>query len=408
MSASKDHPRIVDVRAYLIAPDQRKPDASRPGSWLFYQEASTPMSKYEKYKRHRSSWGVDVLKKFVVEIETSDGTRGIGVGNGGFVGCFLTEDHFKRFLIGADPRDINLIWDQMFLGSLHYGRKGVAIMVISVIDLALWDLLGKLRGEPVYKLIGGQTKDRLTCYLTGPRPEAAKEKGFWGGKVPLPYGPTEPDGLQKNYDYLAARRKNVGPGYRIMVDCSMSLSVAYTIKLVIKCADLDTEWWEEVLSPDDTEGYVQLRQALPTTQFTTGEHEYTRYGHRKLIEGRLLDIIQPDIMWCGGLTELRRIGAHAAAYDVAVVPHATSHYSVHFCMSPPNAPIVEYMAYAADGTDTGPGNGDFFVKEPLPTHGIVKPEEFDKPGFGLEISPHVKLVPAGEVLKPYHDLFDGR
>ncbi|EOO01272.1 putative l-rhamnonate dehydratase protein [Phaeoacremonium minimum UCRPA7] len=405
MAASKEYPRIVAVRTFLVAPDPRKSEADKPGHWLYYQEIANPMSKYSIYKDRRESWGVDVLKDFCVEIEASNGTKGFAIGHGGFVGCFLTEQHFKRFLIDADPRDTNLIWDQMYRGSQHYGRRGITMMIISVIDLALWDLLGKIRGEPVYKMIGGQTKDRLAAYCTGPNPDIAREQGFWGGKVPLPYSPSEPNSLQKNYDVLAAHRKKAGPEFPLMVDCYMSLNIPYAIKLINKCADLDIEWWEEVLSPDDHEGYGQLRQALPHVRWATGEHEYTRWGFRKLIENRLLDVLQPDVMWCGGMTELVRIATHAAAYDIDIVPHGTSHYTVHFCMSQQNAPLIEYVAYSPDGRNVGPVHGDFFIKEPLPTGGLVETKEFDKPGFGLEISPHVKLVPAEELLKPFYDIF---
>lgn len=405
MSTSEEHPRIVAVQTFLVAPDLTKAPEDKPGYWLYNEEIANPMSKYTKYKDNRDSWGVDVLKHFCVEIEASDGTIGFAIGHGGLVGCFLTEEHLKRFLIDADPRDTNMIWDQMYRGSQHYGRRGLTMMVISVIDLALWDLLGKIRGEPVYKLIGGQTKDHLTAYCTGPNADIAKEQGYWGCKVPLPYGPDEPNSLQKNYDALAAHRKKGGPGYRIMVDCYMSLTISYAIKFITKCADLDIEWWEEVLSPDDSEGYIQLKQALPHIRWASGEHDYTRYGFRKLIEARLLDVLQPDVQWCGGLTELLRIATHAAAYDISVVPHGTSHYTVHFCMSQPNAPLIEYVAYSPDGKSVGPVYGDFFIKEPLPTDGIVKVEEFNKPGFGLEISPHVKLISACDILKPYYDIY---
>lgn len=405
MTTPKEWPRITAVRTFLVAPDPTKSAEDQPGHWLYNQEISNPMSKYAKYKDKRESWGVDVLKNFCVEIETSDGTKGFAIGHGGFVGCFLTEQHFKRFLLDADPRDTSLIWDQMYRGSQNYGRRGITIMIISVIDLALWDLLGKIRGEPVFKLIGGQSKDHLTAYCTGPYPDIARQQGFYGGKVPLPYSPTEPDSLQKNYDVLAEHRNKAGPGFPLMVDCYMSLDIPYAIKLITKCADLDIEWWEEVLSPDDTEGYTKLRQALPGVRWASGEHEYTRYGYRQLIESRLLDVLQPDVMWCGGLTELIRIATHAAAYDTPIVPHGTSHYTVHFCMSQPNSPLIEYVAYSPDGKSVGPVHGDFFVKEPLPTDGIVKPEEFSKPGFGLEISPHVKLIPARELLKPFYDIF---
>src|SRR3954468_20147401 len=107
--------------------------------------------------------------------------------------CWLVHQHFERFLIGADPRDTNHLFEQMYRGSMFYGRKGLPVAVISVIDLAIWDLLGKIRNEPVYKMIGGATRERLHFYCTGPEPSAAKEMGFIGGKVPLPYSPEEPD-----------------------------------------------------------------------------------------------------------------------------------------------------------------------------------------------------------------------
>ena len=186
---------------------------------------------------------------------------------------------------------------------MFYGRKGLPIAIISVIDLAIWDLLGKLRNEPVYRLIGGATKERLDFYCTGPQPTAAREMGFWGAKVPLPFCPEEGhSGLRKNVEFLRKHREAVGPDFPIMVDCYMSLNVSYTIELVKACQDLNINWWEECLSPDDTDGFAQIKRAHPTVKFTTGEHEYSRYGFRKPIEGRNLDIIQPDVMWLGGMT----------------------------------------------------------------------------------------------------------
>lgn len=125
--------------------------------------------------------------------------------------------HFKRFLLGADPRDTNLLWDQMFRASMFYGGKGLPIAVISCVDLAIWDLLGKIRNEPVYKMIGGLTKEYLSLYSTGPLPGEAKRLGFWGGKVPLPYGPEELDGMRKNIEFLTKHRREVGPDFPLMV-----------------------------------------------------------------------------------------------------------------------------------------------------------------------------------------------
>lgn len=164
------------------------------------------------------------------------------------------------------------MWDQMFRATTFYGRKGLPVATISVVDLALWDLLGKIRGEPVYKMIGGATRDKLSFYCTGPDSVAAKKMGFFGVKVPLPYGPDDGnEGLRKNIEFLRKHREDVGPDYPIMVDCYMALNVPYTIQLATACLDLNINWWEEVLHPDDNDGFKQLKQALPQLRFTTGE-----------------------------------------------------------------------------------------------------------------------------------------
>lgn len=290
----------------------------------------------------------------------------------------------------------------MYRASMFYGRKGLPTAVISVIDLALWDLLGKIRNEPVYKMIGGDTKQgRLNFYCTGPEPAAAKANGFFGGKVPLPYSPGEgPEGLRKNIEYLRQKRAEVGPDFPLMVDCYMSLNVQYTIELVEKCKNLDIHWWEECLSPDDFDGHALLKRAHPTIRFTTGEHEYSRYGFRKLVEGRNLDIIQPDVMWLGGLTELLKVAAMASAYDVPVVPHASGPYSYHFVVSQSNSPFQEYLANSPDGKSVLPVFGGLFVDEPIPTKGYLNVMDLDKPGFGLELSPSAPLIDAQHIFNP--------
>jgi len=265
------------------------------------------MSNYASYRKSRTSWGIGVLGSILVEIESEDGTIGVATGTGGVPAAWLIQNHFSRFLHKQDARNINLMWDQMYKASLPYGRKGITIMAISAVDLALWDLLGKIRDEPVYHLIGGMTRDQIDFYCTGPDSAAIKDMGFWGAKVPLPYGPADRDeGLEKNIAFLQAHRDRIGPSFPLMVDCYMSLSVSYAIELAQACKAIDIYWWEEVLSPEDIEGYRRIRQAHPAVKWTTGEHEYTRYGFRPLIEERLIDVLQPDVMWVGGLTETSR------------------------------------------------------------------------------------------------------
>ncbi len=386
--------RIAAIRVFTVAPTATGGDYFQQGGathWLVDSLISNPMSGYAKYRERRSSWGIGVLGSIVVEIETEEGKVGVATGTGGAPAAWLIRHHFSRFLVGEDARNTNLIWDQLHRASLPYGRKGMPIMAISAVDLALWDLLGKVRGEPVYNLIGGRTRETVELYCTGPAPDAVKALGFWGAKVPLPHSHFDGEaGLEANVAFLAAHRQSVGPGFPLMVDCYMSLTVPYAIRLAEACRDLDIYWWEEVLSPEDVEGFRQLRQAHPTLKWTTGEHEYTRYGMRRLIEERTLDVLQPDVMWVGGMTELLRIAAHASVYDLPVIPHGSGPYSYHFVATQSGPPLCEYVAASPDGRSIRPVFGDLFVGEPLPENGVIAIP--DAPGFGMELRDRGQLV----------------
>lgn len=386
--------RIRDVRVFTLAPATSAGTYFKPGEsrhWLVDSLISNPMSGYAKYREKRSSWGIGVLGSLVVEIETEDGTRGVATGSGGAPAAWLIRNHYARFLVGEDARNTNRIWDEMYRASLPYGRKGLPIMAISAVDLALWDLVGKVRREPVYNLIGGLSRDEITFYCTGPDAGAVKAMGFWGAKVPLPHSHFDgEEGLRANVAFLRQHRNAVGPGFPLMVDCYMSLTAQYAIRLAEACKDLDIYWWEEVLSPDDVEGYRAIKHAHPTLKWTTGEHEYSRYGFRQLIEQRALDVLQPDVMWVGGMTELLRIAAHASAYDLPVIPHGSGPYSYQFIASQTGTAFCEYVAASPDGQSIQPVFGELFEGEPLPQHGRLKPS--GAPGFGMELRDRAMLV----------------
>jgi L-rhamnonate dehydratase len=385
--------KITDLRVFTVGANGGGDYfQQQAGHWLIDTLIANPMSGYPAYRDRRTSWGINVLGSIVVEIETESGAVGVAAGSGGAPAAWLIANHFRRFLIGEDCRNINKIWDELFRASLPYGRKGLPIMAVSAVDLALWDLLGKIRQEPVYNLIGGKARETISFYCTGPAPDAVKSLGFWGAKVPLPHSHFDgEDGLRKNVAFLARHRESVGPDFPLMVDCYMSLSVPYAIRLAEACKPLNIYWWEEVLPPDDIEGYRLIRQAHPTLKWTTGEHEYTRFGFRRLIEDRALDILQPDVMWVGGLTELLRIAAHASAYDIPIVPHGSGPYSYHFIASQTQSPLCEYVAASPDGRSILPVFGNLFSGEPLPQNGELKVSE--APGFGMEIADRSRLQP---------------
>lgn len=386
--------RIRDVRVWMVSRESKGGDYFNQGTqqhWLVDSMIANPMSGYAQYKEKRSTWGIGVLGSILVEIESEDGTVGVATGTGGVPAAWLIKHHFSRFLLGQDARNINLMWDQMYRASLPYGRKGVTIMGISTVDLALWDLVGKIRNEPVYHMIGGLTRDSIDFYCTGPDSTAIKNMGFWGAKVPLPHGPADRDsGLAKNVEFLTAHRDSVGQEYPLLVDCYMSLTVSYAIELAEACKALDIYWWEEVLSPEDVEGYRRIRQAHPALKWTTGEHEYTRYGFRPLIEERLIDVLQPDVMWVGGLTETLRIAAHASTLDIPVIPHGSGPYSYHFIASQTATALCEYVASSADGQSIQPVFGHLFEGEELPQNGSLTLST--AAGFGMQLADRSTLA----------------
>ncbi len=379
-------PRVRAVRAFVLASAGADYHDQPEGHWIDGQIA-TPMSRYPEYRATRSSFGLNVLGTVLVEVEADDGTVGIGVSTGGIPACFLVERHLARFVESQDPRRTELIWDQMWRATMFYGRKGIAVNAISAVDLALWDLLGKLRGEPVYALIGGSALDELRFYATGPRPDLAKEMGFVGGKLPLRHGPAEGDpGLRLNVEDARQAREAVGEDFFLAFDCWMSLDLRYALELIEALRPYRFRWIEEPLPPDDYWGYAELRRrASADLLITSGEHEWTRYGFRLLVDLGCCDVIQPDVNWCGGLTELLKIAAYADAHDVLVLPHGSSVYSYHFLVTRPSTPFAEFLMMAPEADRIVPMFSPLFVDEPMPSNGRLPVTALDRPGFGVDL-----------------------
>ena len=390
-------PRIKAVRAYIV---RNAGSAGQQGSdchdvaiehWIngvHPRPIANPMSVHPKYASARTSWGINALGSCVVEVEADDGTTGVGVTTAGEPGCYLVEKHLARFVEGEDPRNVEKLWDQMWRATTNYGRKGLPLQAISAVDLAVWDLLGKLLKQPVYALLGGQTKERCPVYCTTAKPEVAKAHGFAGAKVPCPYGPADGDeGFAANVAFFRECRMKVGPDFPLMLDCYMALTVPYAIKLAKALEPYGLKWIEEFLPPDDYEGYAEVRRALAGSSVltTTGEHEYTRYGFRKLIADRAVDVLQPDITWLGGLTEARRVVAMAAAYDIPVVPHGSSVYSYHLQYAYNNTPLAEFINLSPNADKISPYFGGLFADEPLPENGFIDIAKLSKPGFGVTL-----------------------
>lgn len=366
--------RITEVQVHPIP---------MTGSWLSEGLIANPMSIYPEYREKRQSW-YGPMTSAVVRISTDAGIHGLGtVGGGkGKLAGTVVEEQFRTLLVGRNPFDIELLWEQMFRASLFYGRKGAVIEVISGIDLALWDIVGKAAGQPVYNLIGGKTKEKIPVYVTGNLTERHLQEGFRHVKLAVPHGPADgKEGLKKNVELVERTRRLLGPEGDIMLDCYMALDVRYAIALAKAVGGLGVLWIEEPVPPDQIESYRKIKDAVPEILITGGEHEFTRYGFRDLIEARAVDILQPDIYRAGGLSELKKIAAMASAHDLPVIPHGVGAPTYHFVIATHNSPRAEFVDIFAQG-----GN-PILQGEPQPQNGYL--ELSDRPGFGYELDEEI-------------------
>jgi len=372
----------------MVKPRPKRPVPSytpTPGSFSTSEaEVANPMSIYPKYKAKRSLFTADGLGPDVVEITTDKGVKGIGYGGPG--AGFVIEKHLTKLLLGEDPFNVEQLWDIMWRSTLSYGRKGLVIHAISAVDLALWDIIGNALNLPVYQLLGGETKPRIPTYCTGNDIEQHLEFGFKKLKLAIPYGPADGrEGMKKNVELVKRTRQLMGPEGEIMLDAWMAFTERYTIELAEMLEPYRVYWLEECLPPDDYAGFGRLNAQIKSTRIATGEHEYTRYGFRLLLEYKAASIWQPDLHWCGGLSEMRHIGALAAAYDIPVIPHGgwrggCQHYILAttnspWCeafMPPPGGPSEVYKWFEEDNNITRGPEGIY-----------MRPS--GRPGFGWEL-----------------------
>jgi L-alanine-DL-glutamate epimerase-like enolase superfamily enzyme len=219
------------------------------GGWCTNSLIANPMSTYPKYAGIRSSWMGPGQDPYAIEILTDDGVTGSAVNyGGGPFSCGVIQKHFSRFLIGQDPFNIEMIWDQMYRSTMPYGLGGVTAMAISGVDLALWDLMGKALNQPVYRLLGGQTKDSIPCYVTT-HPDLVshwKGSGFLGVKIAAPWGAADGRaGLLKMHKCLEDCRSSIGDDMELMVDCYLSWDIEFASRLAERARDCDVKWFED-------------------------------------------------------------------------------------------------------------------------------------------------------------------
>jgi L-rhamnonate dehydratase len=236
----------------------------------------------------------------------------------------------RSVLLGEDPFETERLWQKMYMASVYYGRRGVAIQVLSGIDIALWDIIGKATRLPIYKLLGGGYRDKVRAYastLFRPTPSAMEEasrhyvdQGFTA--VKFGWGVFGKD-TEADVALVEAARRALGDTNDLLIDSGWYVhrTAGEAIGLVRRLEPFRPFFIEELLSPEDYDGYAQLADAVDTL-IACGEQESTQWGFHTLLQRGRVDVIQPDISRCGGFTAARKIVHLADLYNRLVIPHA--------------------------------------------------------------------------------------
>ncbi len=315
----------------------------------------------------------------LVRVRTASGLTGYGLGGGGGAAVYIIERHLAGLLDGTHPESVETLWDQLYNASSFYGRRGVPVMALSGIDLALWDIAGKAAGKPVAKLLNASARASCPSYYTGTKIDWAIEQGFTGFKLPVSdVAPDAPDAAKKIEARVAETRGKIGKDSLLMIDCLGRWNVAFTLEMARRLAPYRLHWIEEALMPDDMEGYARLCREVRGTQIASGEHEYTHYGFGELIRRNAVQMLQPDISWSGGLTALRRIATLAAPRKLPMAPHrGGSVYGLNFIAATPICTLAESFGLGEKGGVLMQAMTPRFQKGQLYIS--------EKPGFGVEI-----------------------
>lgn len=367
--------KITEVTCHLLQSKVEKPFTSARG-WLYTTRASC-----------------------IVEVSTDAGITGWGECYGpAAVNKTIVETQYRQRLIGRDPFDVEVVWEDLYNRVKDYGLTGMTIAALSGVDIALWDIIGRVTGKPIHKLIGGAHRTEVQAYATGlyfidmdrlveeavEEAEGYARQGFRAIKMKIGLG--DP---RKDLARVKAVRDAIGPDIQLAVDANHCFTVPQAIRLGRAMEPLDLMWFEEPISPEDHDGYVEVTRALDMA-VAGGENDFTRWGFRDVIARKAMDIVQPDVCGAGGISECRKIAAMASAHGVECVPHAWGSAiglaaTLQFIAALPDMPqAFRPIPPMLEFEQTPNPLRDELAKEPIVQHhGIVRIP--DGPGLGIEV-----------------------
>ncbi len=366
----------------LLRPIDIYPEFRRQGPlWLGYQNRGEQID--DRHFRHEAVF---------VRIDTDAGVHGIGGPMSPGIAAIIGRQ-LAPLLTGRDPVATEFLWDLMHRTLVH-GRQGEPMMAISAVDCALWDLKGRWLNQPVHRLIGGPTRTEIPAYasmlgynvddpgLVRERAQAYQEQGYRAQKWFFRHGPMSgPEGLSKNVELVRTLREALGEDDDIMLDCWQSMDFPYVLQLAERIEAYRPRWLEECAMPDRIDTYRRIKAKI-RIPLAGAEHEYTRWGFKRFIEQEALDVLQPDIYWCGGLSETLKIAAYSTVHDLITIPHGHSTpMGIHFSavQSPIHTPFQEYLVKWND-------INMYFLENPLrPVEGAIPIP--DAPGANMALDP---------------------
>jgi D-galactarolactone cycloisomerase len=345
-----------------------------------------------------SQWRYTVRETTLVEVRTTDGQSGWGEAYGPSAPVVAAIEHFLGPLaIGRDPRDTEELWRFLYARGIDYGQKGTLVAALSALDIAFWDLKAQTAGLPLYRALGASFTESIECYATGfyfpdTEPftgrfqrEAAGylAQGFRALKMKVGLG------IDRDTRLVAALRREIGPGVRLMIDANHAYTPAEAIALGRRVEEHDIHWFEEPVSPLDVQGYAEVKARL-RIPLAGGECESTRFGFAPWFAARAFDYAQPDLCAAGGISEGMKIAALATLANIHVTPHVWGTAigqaaALHFYAARPRPPFTltaEAKLIECDRSENPLREG--FVRNPIVlTRGRWSLPQ--TPGLGLEI-----------------------
>ena len=381
--------KIKDIRAVVIdaKPELKtQPTAQKRETvdWV------NPMQRYHEFQK--KDW-INPWKMVICVVTAEDGTWGMGATIHSEPVLKIINDKFSPILLGQNCMATEKLWDIMRRVSVDHGATGLASYAISAVDNALWDLKGKILNCPVYELLGGPQKDKIFCYASNTDISYGAENsiewflqlGFKAVKLFLPNGPEKGiKGLNQNEQFVRKIREQIGDDVELMVDAWMSLDIEYLVKLSEILQPYKIKWIEDYFLPEDMESYFKVRDRIPGQILASGEHWNTIHPFTLAAKHGLVDILQPDVQWVGGITASVRICHIAEAHGLTVIGHAGMNFpwGQHLAYSmpaitwgersegvaPPGVPLQETVVFP----------GTSVIKD-----GFLIPN--NSPGVGLEI-----------------------